>query len=1022
MIQKGQSAFDFLITYSFAIFIIAIIIGLLFFFVLLPQTIPPNECSFPNSINCIDMIFMVNTTSHISIMAILANNKNDYPIFGPNLTISINGVNTTGLCGPQFVPPGGKIFCVVNSTKYGASINQFEAGNLYMSSNECETVSNPYNATQCKENGIATISFGHFLIRAGLYIRSKLSLPNLTGGINYSLIEIPDPVNGGRVEPGSGNYPILSSITISAIPSSGWYFKNWTGVGAGNYTGTSSLATITMIGNISETAYFSLTSSSTSSTSTTSTSPTTSTSTTSTTSTSTTSTSTTSTTSTSTTSTSTTSTSTTSSSTTSTTSTSTTSIPPVSFSGGGGLACLYANTSLLYATYGGSTSGSVAIIDTNTGSQVGIISGFDNPYGVSGVSIAPNWTTYIYVANYNNNTVSIINTSSGKINGTINGFDLPTGVAIAPNGKYAYVTDAVTVGSLSNSVSIVNTATKTITGTVTGFDDPYGVAIAPNGAYAYVTNYLNNTVSIVDTSTSTITGTITGFDGPEGVAFAPNGAYAYVTNWWNSTISIVDTSTGAITGTIQEFSFAEPTGVAIAPNGAYAYVANYNRGNGVISIVNTSTSSIVGNVSGTFADLEDVSFGPPCDQPYYEIGWLAKSGVNVTVLGNDLNLSKGSGNDGTLGSGNNLLLLPYNLRGLPYEFVCVGADGISGPTYGTVSCPFNKSQSAFIYGLPGPTNVSINTQTATITSKYTEPVGNQSILLSFNMYNSSGLLTVASIKQVYTYFYKIWWCEDVNVNSSGAGCYWSLQNFTDYTIYPTATLGEVPAFAVNSSGDIKCGAINYWNNTPEFGYIICGNWQSAKQISPISASAIPTYTNTSYMIFPLYTWYYGIWQPQGAQPGSIWGIQYGVYNHAGVLVDNTGSRACVPANGWGAISYHIKNYSSFYCPQYATYAVNLTNASSNIVTKYWYSVPYYSGVFVGWNSEYFPATLNYYYNGLPHVILNNETYSVGLTNGKTWTHWPISILNITARVGGGFDYIKSVTDTAKITVIQFDPN
>jgi hypothetical protein len=61
---------------------------------------------------------------------------------------------------------------------------------------------------------------------------------------------------GGTVSPGSGWKNSGTTVSISAAPTSGYIFSNWTGSGAGSYSGTNNPASITMNGPITEIAAF----------------------------------------------------------------------------------------------------------------------------------------------------------------------------------------------------------------------------------------------------------------------------------------------------------------------------------------------------------------------------------------------------------------------------------------------------------------------------------------------------------------------------------------------------------------------------------------------------------------------------------------------------------------------------------------------------------------------------------------------------------------------------------------------
>jgi hypothetical protein len=64
------------------------------------------------------------------------------------------------------------------------------------------------------------------------------------------------PGTGGTVSPASGWKNSGSTISIHAMPASGYSFTNWTGSGTGSYSGTNNPASITMGGPITENAAF----------------------------------------------------------------------------------------------------------------------------------------------------------------------------------------------------------------------------------------------------------------------------------------------------------------------------------------------------------------------------------------------------------------------------------------------------------------------------------------------------------------------------------------------------------------------------------------------------------------------------------------------------------------------------------------------------------------------------------------------------------------------------------------------
>ena len=77
----------------------------------------------------------------------------------------------------------------------------------------------------------------------------------------------------------------------------------------------------------------------------------------------------------------------------------------------------------------------------------------------------------------------------------------------------------------SNNVSVIDTTTNTVTATVPVGITPLGVAVTPDGKKVYVTNAESNNVSVIDTATNNVTATVNAgkytINYPTGVAIGP---------------------------------------------------------------------------------------------------------------------------------------------------------------------------------------------------------------------------------------------------------------------------------------------------------------------------------------------------------------------------------------------------------------------------------------------------------------------------------------------------------------------
>ena len=155
-------------------------------------------------------------------------------------------------------------------------------------------------------------------------------------------------------------------------------------------------------------------------------------------------------------------------------------------------------------------TGTLTVIKTDLNNVVGTIPGFSGPFAIA---ITPDGK-YAYVTNFGSNnfepigtTVSVVKLKKGLIVDTIELGIQPSGVAITPDCRYAYVTNYNTLYAGENftdltagqgTVNIIDTQKhKVIPPTIVVGQSPANIAIAPDGRHAYVTNFTSNTVNVI---------------------------------------------------------------------------------------------------------------------------------------------------------------------------------------------------------------------------------------------------------------------------------------------------------------------------------------------------------------------------------------------------------------------------------------------------------------------------------------------------------------------------------------------
>ncbi|MCL5431117.1 MAG: hypothetical protein M1564_02355, partial [Candidatus Marsarchaeota archaeon] len=68
--KRLQSATEYLITYSWALLIIAVVIVLLYLYIAVPNRVVPSSCVFVTGAQCIDIVVGTNITTHATKLAL----------------------------------------------------------------------------------------------------------------------------------------------------------------------------------------------------------------------------------------------------------------------------------------------------------------------------------------------------------------------------------------------------------------------------------------------------------------------------------------------------------------------------------------------------------------------------------------------------------------------------------------------------------------------------------------------------------------------------------------------------------------------------------------------------------------------------------------------------------------------------------------------------------------------------------------------------------------------------------------
>ena len=180
----------------------------------------------------------------------------------------------------------------------------------------------------------------------------------------------------------------------------------------------------------------------------------------------------------------------------------------------------------------------------------------------------------------------------------------PRSVALLPNGRWAYVANAV-----SGTVTVIN-LTDYSTSTIPVGTEPWAAVASPNGLYVYVANANSNTLSVIDAVNNTLLTTVPVGRSPRALAISNDGdtddldETIYVPNFYaRARAGFTPPSTANLGGT-DGAGAAFPAGSnnqAVVGEGIFD-----DSREGVIDLVSATSNSVVGHI--VLAPVADTGF------------------------------------------------------------------------------------------------------------------------------------------------------------------------------------------------------------------------------------------------------------------------------------------------------------------------------------------------------------------------------------------------------------------------------
>ncbi len=134
--KKAQSALDYLLTYSWALVLAAIVVAALYLIVFSPPQLVPGTCEFNAGLYCQDVVFGTNSVT--SSVALLLTNTQEFPIAYPQISVNFSNLKpTNGICVSNIVIQGGAIVCNVSLAQPSLSFSSLVTGKMFVSVIPC---------------------------------------------------------------------------------------------------------------------------------------------------------------------------------------------------------------------------------------------------------------------------------------------------------------------------------------------------------------------------------------------------------------------------------------------------------------------------------------------------------------------------------------------------------------------------------------------------------------------------------------------------------------------------------------------------------------------------------------------------------------------------------------------------------------------------------------------------------------------------------------------------------------------
>lgn len=213
-----------------------------------------------------------------------------------------------------------------------------------------------------------------------------------------------------------------------------------------------------------------------------------------------------------------------------------------------------------------------------------IVARVQPPGGASYVAMGPKGR-YLWSLGSTDNRLTPIEVADNSVaSGTAIPAGLQSGLALAPNGRTAYLSYFS-----KRMVAVVDVRSGRVTARIDVGRRPGGIAVSPDGRQVYVSCWGDQSVYVISTASNRVLAEIPVRGRPDALAFAPDGQRVYVASLSEGLVSVFDTRSRREVETIASPS---PNSLAVSPDGTRLFVSSVVPDDRLFAIDTTSLSAV----------------------------------------------------------------------------------------------------------------------------------------------------------------------------------------------------------------------------------------------------------------------------------------------------------------------------------------------------------------------------------------------------------------------------------------------